>query len=504
MAGLSKTTAIGALLVLAPAAQAQVTAEQVWQDWQEGAARLGETRIETGAENRAGDTLTVTDLVLTMQGEDGELVVRLPEITFTEAGDGTVNVALPESYPIEITGTDEEGVEAAIDLAVRQEGLEVTVSGVPEAMRYDYAATRYALELERLTENGEVVPAEAVLTLDAPVGSYLATTAPDGLRRTEYDLVAGNLSLSLDGADTEEGGTVAIDAAVADVALSGVLALPEGMEESEALPEDFVLDFDYATGPALVEFSGDGPQGRAAGTARTAGSTVALALDRSRATYDSSTRGLELRLTESPLPLPIEIGVTEYGFGVDAPLAADAAPQDFSARLTLDGLTVGEPVWRLFDPQAVLPRSPASLIAEFTGAATLPQDLTDPETAEAVGEEAAMAEAAPEIERLTLERLVLRLAGAEILGDGAFVFDNSDLETFPGFPRPEGKLELKATGLNTLIENLAKLGALPAEQLMSTRMMLGLFTTPLGRDELGSTIEVTPEGHVMANGQRLK
>ncbi|EYD73319.1 DUF2125 domain-containing protein [Limimaricola hongkongensis] len=516
MAALSKTAPIGALALMAGAAQADVTAEQVWQDWQEGAARLGETRIETGAEQRSGDRLTITDLVLTMQGEDGELVARLPEIVFAETGDGAVEVTLSDSYPIEISGTDEDGVQTEIELSMQQTGLEVTVSGDPGAMRYDYAADRYALVLDRLVEDGETIPAEAMLALNAVRGSYLSETAASGLRRTDYDITAETLDLMIEGEDSagdaggDTGGSMAIDASVAEIAISGALALPEGMEEAEALPDDFSLVFDYATGPALVEFEGEGEDGRAAGTARTASSTVGLSLDPARVSYASSTKGLDLTLTDGPMPFPVEISAAEYGFGLDAPLAAGEAAQDLSARITLDSLTLGDPVWALFDPAEVLPRTPATLIAELSGTARLPQDLTDPGTAEAMGEAvgdgegAAMAEAAPEIESLTLDRLVLRLAGAELLGDGGFTFDNSDFETFPGFPRPEGRIDLKIDGLNGLIENLSTLGVIPAEQLMGARMMLGLFTTSIGNDELTSTIEINPEGHVIANGQRIQ
>jgi hypothetical protein len=504
MAALSKTAPIGALFLLAGAAQAEVTAEQVWQDWQEGARRLGETRIETGAEDRAGDTLTITDLVLTMQGEDGTLIARLPRIVFTETGDGTVEIGMSDSYPITITGTDEAGVESEIDLTIRQTGLALTVSGDPDAMRYDYTASRYALTLDEITEAGEMVPAEGLFALNALSGSYLVQTGAEGLRRTGYDIAAETLEIALEGEDAETGGTFSIDASVAEIAIDGALSLPEGMDEAEALPEGFSLAFDYATGPALVEFDGEGPQGRAAGTARTGSSEVSLALDPARASYASSTKGLTLTLTDGPLPFPVEASVAEYGFALDAPLAADEAAQDLSARVTLDSLTLSDPIWALFDPSAILPRDPATLILELSGTARLPQDLTDPETAEAVGEEAAMAEAAPEIESLTLDRLVLRLAGAEVLGDGTFSFDNSDFETFAGFPRPEGQIDLRITGLNGLIENLSRLGVIPAEQLMGPRMMLGLFTTPVGHDELTSTIEINAEGHVIANDQRIK
>jgi len=48
------------------------------------------------------------------------------------------------------------------------------------------------------------------------------------------------------------------------------------------------------------------------------------------------------------------------------------------------------------------------------------------------------------------------------------------------------------------------MGILPEEQAMGARMMLGLFATPTGDDELSSKIEVNAEGQVLANGQRLR
>ena len=40
---------------------------------------------------------------------------------------------------------------------------------------------------------------------------------------------------------------------------------------------------------------------------------------------------------------------------------------------------------------------------------------------------------------------------------------------------------------------------------MGARMMMGLFTVAgPGEDELNSRLEVTGEGHVLANGQRLR
>jgi hypothetical protein len=51
---------------------------------------------------------------------------------------------------------------------------------------------------------------------------------------------------------------------------------------------------------------------------------------------------------------------------------------------------------------------------------------------------------------------------------------------------------------------LIQMGLIPEDQAMMPRMMLGMFATPVGDDMLTSTIEVNAEGHVLANGQRLR
>ena len=109
-----------------------------------------------------------------------------------------------------------------------------------------------------------------------------------------------------------------------------------------------------------------------------------------------------------------------------------------------------------------------------------------------------------ELNGIQLTELTVRAAGAEITGDGAFTFDNSDLDTFDGFPRPEGDVNLAINGINGLVDKLIQMGIVPEDQAMMPRMMLGMFATPVGDDMLTSKIEVNSEGHVLANGQRLR
>ncbi|MEM9581020.1 MAG: DUF2125 domain-containing protein, partial [Pseudomonadota bacterium] len=101
--------------------------------------------------------------------------------------------------------------------------------------------------------------------------------------------------------------------------------------------------------------------------------------------------------------------------------------------------------------------------------------------------------------------LLVSVAGAKLTGDGDFTFDNTDLTSFDGLPKPTGKVNLALDGGNGLMDKLVQMGLLPEEQAMGARMMMGLFARPgEGEDSLTSTLEINEEGHILANGQRIQ
>ena len=106
---------------------------------------------------------------------------------------------------------------------------------------------------------------------------------------------------------------------------------------------------------------------------------------------------------------------------------------------------------------------------------------------------------------MTLKTLLVDAAGAKLSGTGDFTFDNTDLATFGGVPRPTGAVDLQLAGANGLLDKLVAMGLLPQEQAMGARMMMGLFAVPgEAEDTLSSKIEINDQGHVLANGQRIQ
>jgi hypothetical protein len=158
---------------------------------------------------------------------------------------------------------------------------------------------------------------------------------------------------------------------------------------------------------------------------------------------------------------------------------------------------MSEMLWAMFDPNAQLPRNPATIALDLTGKARLLFSLLDPATASAIGPDTAPAE----VKELDINRLEIAAAGAELTGNGAFAFDNNAGPV----PKPQGAIDLKLTGGNALIDKLVATGLLPEDQAMGVRMMMGLLAVPGATpDTLNSKIEINEQGHVLANGQRIQ
>ncbi len=157
------TPAICVAALIAPSvAQADVTAQQVWEDWQSDLALWGTAELQVGAETMDGDTLTVNDVKITMVGPDATAEATLPEVRFTETGDGTVVVTASESYPLTLVSTAPDAPESEVAISVTQTGLEILVSGTPENTVYDISADRYALTLDQVSVT------DCVMTTDSP------------------------------------------------------------------------------------------------------------------------------------------------------------------------------------------------------------------------------------------------------------------------------------------------------------------------------------------------
>jgi len=155
----------------------------------------------------------------------------------------------------------------------------------------------------------------------------------------------------------------------------------------------------------------------------------------------------------------------------------------------------------LFDPAAVLPRDPATIDVNLTGQTTVFQDFMNfAKMMELSNDDVPL-----ELNALTVKNFLISAAGASLSGTGDFAFNNDDLTSFDGMPAPSGSAELQIAGANGLIDKLIQMGLIAESDAMGARMMMGMLAVPGdGDDTLKSKLEITEDGQILANGQRIK
>lgn len=500
----SSSTSVLALfagMVAGTAALADVTAQDVWDDWKESLAIYGEDGITVGSESMSGNVLTVSGLTLDLSDDQGSVHGEFGDMTFTENGDGTVTVAMSGEMPITVDTVDEMGVASNVELAIRQTGLTMLVSGDPGAMTYEVAAARYGVYLDGVTENGVPVDGEASFVLNGISGSY--TTTDGEMRDVSYDLHAASADILLDVVDPENGTKVQMASQISDLGMNADVTMPIDLPPElaeEIFQHGLEVSAGYVFGPANSIINIDEAGALTNVTASATGGALSVALDVDQMSYSSSISGLAVNMVSAELPFPVDLGVGEYGISLSVPLSQSEEPAPFAVGLTLADVTVSDMIWMMGDPAGALPHDPITASIELTGTAKMFFDFLDPAQSDAIAE----SDAPAEIHSLTLGNLEVSAVGVQVTGTGDMTFDNTDMMTYPGFPRPEGEIILAATGLNGLLDKLVGMGLVPEDQVMGMRMMMSMFAVVVGEDELNSKIEFGAAGEILANGQRIK
>jgi hypothetical protein len=484
------------------AALAQVTAEEVWQSWQDLSSAAGQ-ELTVGSATRTGDTLTVSGVTVTMKDElGGSFSAELGDLAFTDKGDGTVGVTMAETYPITLAFPPTEDGPTSIKLTVSQPGLAITAGGSATETTYDFVAPAVSVILNEVKdETGTVLNTKGDVSFSNMTASYKIGQTGEVLV-VDSSFAAAGMALNLSGTDTSGGGDGVITLALSDIAGStkGNLLGAEIMANmAMALNQGFSSDTRLAFGG--MTFSADITEaaGQTKIGAQATGGDFVLAVDKAKVNYGSSLKGMQVTASGGEIPFPeVKSSFGELAFNVLMPASKSDEPQDFAFLTRLVDFTISEEVWGMLDPAATLSRDPATLIIDTKGKGRWLVDIMDPAYQDTG------LEPPGELTSLDLTQLLVKAAGAEVLGTGALTFDNTDLATFGGVPRPDGSINVTIKGVNQLIDNLIAMGLLPDDQAMGFRMMLGMFTRPgAGADEVTSLIEFK-DGGLFANGQQLQ
>ncbi|MDT8857429.1 DUF2125 domain-containing protein [Paracoccaceae bacterium Fryx2] len=513
----SGSTALVAL-VAGNSALADVTPEEVWSNWQAMGVHYGQEMTAESAV-RSGDALRVTGLNISSQQEGASFDLTIDDVTFRDMGDGRVEIVMSDEYPVSMIVETTDSSTAAtpettpetpavtkpteIELTVSHPGLVMIAGGSATETRYDFNAPTIGISLTEIDGvDAEKINAAFDLTLTGMAGNYILTGEVAKALSSSFSAAAIGVVAGF--TDPEEGGTFNLTVDVADLAgtSSGTMGTATDMADMPAaLAAGFATEGGFTYGAASYDFDFADAADRMASKSSVEGGSFTFAMDKTRMNYGGGVKGASMALSGSTIPFP-ELVVTyaDAAFNLLMPISKSDTPTDFALLTRLVDLSLPGDVWGMFDPAGTLPRDPLTVILDTTGTARLTVDLMD------TAQMAALGDAPPgELHALKVNSLQVKATGAELTGSGALTFDNGDLATYAGMPAPTGTIEMKLTGGNALLDNLASMGLIPEDQIMGARMMLGMFAKMVeGQpDTMTSTLEFKDKSF-FANGMQLK
>jgi hypothetical protein len=494
----SRGASVLALLLLSTSAQAQVTADQVWQKWKDMSTTYGQT-VTTTSEVRTGDTLVISGLNIASTFDGGSMTGTIETVNLREQGDGTVEVTMSPEYPLTVVTEDPDMGKTTVNMTVRQPDLKVIASGSETDTAYDLTAPSIKVSVSEVTADDK--PYDLALDIDVTslVGKY-AMTSGEAAKITS-NMTAESLGMVMAVKDPETNSTVNVKGTMATLAgTSANTVVDTSMTDmAAALAAGFATDgsFTYGATDFTFDVVEDGSTTNAKATL--GGGSINFGLDAARMQYGGASQNVAITASGTDIPFPeLAIKYADSAFNFMMPALKSETPGDFAVLTKIIDLTVSDEVWDMVDPGKALPRDPATLVIDTTGKANWLVDIfQDSETLPS--------DAIPgQLHALDITELTLKAVGAAVTGAGSFTFDNSDLTTFQGVPAPTGKLNLKIEGANALLDKLIAMGLVPEDQAMGARMMMGLFAKQgEGEDTLTSEIEFKDKGF-FANGQRLQ
>ncbi|MEM9709191.1 MAG: DUF2125 domain-containing protein [Pseudomonadota bacterium] len=491
--------------VFALPAAADITAEEVWADWQRLMASLN-AEMEVGDESNSGGTVTLRDVSMTFAFPEGEgsAAALVEELVFEERGDGTVEIKSSAEFPIAVSATDPDtDLPITFNMIFRQPGLVTIASRDGATTRYGYVGPELGLSVDGLTVDGESIAMNVDVAASGLKGDYVLTEGTP--REFESSTAMDGLTFNAKATDPDDPGTTFdFEASLSEVSSQSegtVTGLAAYGNMSAMLSEGFRNEWTLAHGGAEYTLAGTDSSDRFNVRSSSETGTFEGALTPEGLVYGGSSTGLDMAISGSQIPFPqVTFSMAETEGRLAMPVAPGDEPTDFGVLVRMAGLEISEAIWGMVDPGGQLPRDPATLVVDIAGKGRWLLDIFDPD---------AMEEFAPgvpgEIDSVTIGAINLSLAGAELTGDGAFEFDNSGEGPFAPAPSPSGRLDLSLVGGNALLDTLVNMGLVPQDQAMGARMMLGLFARPGdGPDSLVSSIEIGKDGSVSANGQRIR
>ena len=459
-----------------------------------------------GQEVVVGSDLSIKDVQISFEVDaQTDINFDISSVNLTKNKDGFIHIRLPEEIYVQYLNEDEFGYKTEANILVRARELDFKVSGKLSEILYQLSASSAGFALVELLDNG--VP------------------SPDFSADMEFVLADVNSTIRVEGESTIEIKSLFSASGASIKGGLSVLSVPVELnfqyvmgqlksnsvsnEPKISINENFELalskgfsstsNFNFDT--SQLNLNATTPSGPLSLSLTTGPSSLTSALSQSGFFIQSDNEQSKFKLDLPAFGSNFELDFQEFSTSLNMPLLAKSGEQQFGMRGNLSGLNLSDTIWNLFDANKLMPDDPASIKFAIEGSTILNDDLTG----QAIIENQNLDPLEfGQILRFELKEFLFDALGITVEANGSFEFDNEDLETFEGIPRPMGTASLKIKGSNAFIDRLENMQLLPSETIMGARMILALIMRATGDDILLSEFEIDEKGKVYANGQRLR
>lgn len=383
------TTSIALLAATTPG-WAEITPAQVWDHLVQQYQSMGYTVTE-GSREEAGDTLTITDAKVAVDGEMSDMTMTFPKLVMNQTGDGNVRWTMDGAATGEVTMPAPEGGEdQTTTFTVDMPGNETVTSGSVEDLTHDFKAQQMLVTLNMpLAETGETMPVS--MTFDGVAGKQRSVRSDAG-EETTFDSTADKVAVNAkaDMPKTADGGpgALALDGTAEDLTMTGRMMMAPGdfnMETQleEALQAGTAFDFTltYAGSNGTFSFSGPGEDGTpqsADGSYSSGPGSASFGLSQAGLKYATAAETIDTTMNIGTLPFPLSYQLAKGGFDLEMPVMGSDQPAPFKLLTSITGLAINDEIWAMFDPEAKLARDPADLNIDLSGEVLMPESILTP------------------------------------------------------------------------------------------------------------------------------
>lgn len=457
-------------------------------------------QVDIGSETMSGDTLSLDNVSMqfNLPEEAGQISMVYEWVEMTEI-DGEVEISFAPRLDIRALisppGEDEVDLQAHFDL----NELNALVSGQMDALKVAASAAGGEFKIDSLIVDGEAAPLNVTMGMGSLISNYNIVKKADDRRRISGDSELASFDINANMQEPDGDGFFTMVGGMTDMTSVFSIEMAKFVDPMQFLADGFSGDGSMEIGSSNMDVNFQDGRDRFAMTSETNGGRFGFAMSNTAIGYDVVSRGAKLNMSSSELPIPaINLGYDEVSFSFNLPLAPGSGPSDFHVGTAVRGLTISEAIWSMFDPSQGIPRDPATIAVNVSGKLMVLANLLDPEVMENLNGPPFLPES------IELNELTAAIGGALLTGTGSATFDFSNPNTIEGIPAPKAEVTLNLKGGFGLMDKLVAIGLIPEDASMGVRAMMGAFARQVGDDELETLIEVTEEGAVLANGQRIQ